>query len=334
MQRRISFWVTVVVCGASSVARAEQFTLVDVSYTHSAETTSDSHYYVMLPSNTPADWTSPVDWSNGSVHLIVDVKTKPAGDAKTKMQVCFEGTPAYACTLQSPTYTTTGKVEWDSPFKDFWYGGEVDWSKGIKKVPLILKDDQNNKPAGDPKYMPTDLHVQVFLVSPGAKFAPPAAGSGGTGAAGVGGAGAGGRSAGAGAAGVAGAANGGSGGMSSRAGAGAAGRAGTGAGTAAATGGAGASGVGAVTAGRLATAGSSAGAGTAPGGAGAAGTRTPAAAPPTAGSIGTTTNAQTERPSESSGGCRTAGTGFAGVWPFAGLLAWVALRRRRKLAAR
>jgi uncharacterized protein (TIGR03382 family) len=335
MQRRISFWVAVMVCGASSVARADQFTLVDVSYTHSAETTSDSHYYVMLPADTPKDWTSPVDWSNGSVHLIVDVKTKPAGGAKTKMQVCFEGTPAYGCTLQSPTYTTTGKVEWDSPFKDFWYGGDVDWSKGIKKVPLILKDDQNNKPAGDPKYMPTDLHVQIYLVSPGAKFAPPAAGSGGTGASGTGAAGAGtggAAAAGTGAAGAAGAANGGSGasGRGAQAGAGAGGRAGTGAGTGAASGGTGAAGTAAAAAGRSASAGSTAGA--AAGSAGAAGTVTLPSTTPTAGSIGSTTSAQTERPSESSGGCRSAGTGLGGVWPFAGLLAWLALRRRRKLA--
>jgi hypothetical protein len=333
MQRRISFWVAVVLCGASSVARADQFTLVDVSYTHSADTTSDSHYYVMLPADTPKDWTKPVDWSNGSVHLIVDVKTKPPGDAKTKMQVCFEGTPAYQCTDQSPTYTTTGKVEWDSQFKNFWKGGELDWSKGIKKLPLILKDDQNNKPAGDPKYMPTDLHVQLYLVSPGAKFVPPAAGSGGTGAAGAGGAGSGAAGA-VGGTGAAGAANGGSGasgtgsqaGTASTAGTGAAGRAGTGAGTGAASGGTGASGTGAATAGRPATAGTSA-AGTAAGAAGAAGT--PPGAQPAAGSIGSMANAQSERPSESSGGCRSAGGSSDGAWLFAGLLAWFAMRRRR-----
>lgn len=170
---------------AAAPVRAEQFVLADVSYTHSAETTQDSHYYPELPADTPRDWTKPVDYAHGSVHVVLDVKTKPAGDAPTKFQLCFEGTPSYGCTAQSPTYTKIGRVEWDSPFSGFWYESTVDWAQGVKRMPLILKDDMNNKPAGDPKYMPTELHVQVTLVSAGAKFVappPPAAGSGGGGA--------------------------------------------------------------------------------------------------------------------------------------------------------
>jgi hypothetical protein len=135
MLHRIVLPVAVSILGLCSVARAEQFVLVDVSYTHSADTTKDSHFYVKPPANAPTDWTKPIDYSMGSVHIIVDVKTKPAGDTPTKFQICFEGTPSYACTLQSPTYTTTGRVEWDSPFKDFWYESTVDWSQGTKQIP-------------------------------------------------------------------------------------------------------------------------------------------------------------------------------------------------------
>jgi MYXO-CTERM domain-containing protein len=105
--------------------------------------------------------------------VLLEVKTKP-GATPTKFQICFEGTPSYACTDQSPTYTAPGTYQWTTPFSNFYFGGDVDWSKGINKVALILKDTNNNKPQGDPKYVPTDLHVEVAIVSPGASYVPPA----------------------------------------------------------------------------------------------------------------------------------------------------------------
>jgi hypothetical protein len=166
---------------AITVAHADQVVVTDVTYTHSADTTSDSHYHMNPRAGTPSNWTSPVDYIKGSVHILLEVKTKPAGDTPTKFQICFEGTPSYGCTTQSPTYTKPGKYEWTSTFasdKGFYYGGDVDWSKGVNQIALILKDTMNNKPAGDPKYMPTDLHVEVALLSEGASYvAPPAAGA-------------------------------------------------------------------------------------------------------------------------------------------------------------
>jgi hypothetical protein len=327
MLQRICLSVAGVLLGLCSVARAEQFVLVDLDYTHSADTTKDSHYYVKLPADTPKDWTKPADYSTGSVHLIVDVKTKPAGDAKTQFQVCFEGTPSYGCTLQSPTYTKVGRVEWDSPFKDFWYESTVDWSKGIKAMPLILKDDANNKPAGDPKYMPTDLHVQVTLVSAGSKFvAPPAAGSGGAGGA-VAGAGVGGAAAGAGGRGGAGA--GASGSAGSQPGAAGAAVAGSSAMAAAASG---TGGTSASVAGRASVAGASAST------AGKSSQSVAGAASPgstgTAGATGTSTNNQTAAgdtaSASDSGGCRAAGSGASGAWPLAAAFAYFANARRRK----
>jgi hypothetical protein len=154
-------------------ARADQFVVTDVTYTHSGQTTSDSHYRVNPAAGSPTNWKSPVDYSMGSVHVRLEVKTKP-GATPTKFQICFEGTPSYACTNQSQTYTTTGTYEWTTPFSAFYFGGEVDWSAGAKKVALILKDTENNKPQGDPLYVPTDLRVEVTVISKGASFiAPP-----------------------------------------------------------------------------------------------------------------------------------------------------------------
>ncbi|HKP55401.1 MAG TPA: hypothetical protein VJV78_01700 [Polyangiales bacterium] len=295
-----------------SLAHAEQFVLVDVSYTHSADTTKDSHYYPKLAADTPKDWTKPVDYSKGSVHIILDVKTKPAGDTPTKFQICFEGTPSYGCTAQSPTYTKTGRVEWDSPFSGFWFESTVDWSQGIKQMPLILKDTMNNKPAGDPKYMPTDLRVQVILLSAGAKFAPPP-------------------EAGSGAAGAAGAANGGAG-----AGSGAAGMPAGGAGTGAAGSKAGAGGAtgkaGSPAAGASSPAGRSAASGgmtgsTPTAGATPSNTTAGTASPAPAGS-GSTSSAQTAADSGEDSGCRSAGTSNQAAWTLCALLLYLALRRR------
>jgi MYXO-CTERM domain-containing protein len=161
---------TLLVCAAS--ARAEQFVVTDVSYTHTGETTSDSHYRVNPAAGTPSNWQSPINYGTGSAHVRLEVKTKP-GATPTKFQVCFEANPSYACTNQSPTYTTTGTYEWTTPFADFYYGGTVNWNEGVDQVALILKDTNNNKPQANPMYVPTDLRVVVTIISPGASFVPP-----------------------------------------------------------------------------------------------------------------------------------------------------------------
>ncbi|HEY6879871.1 MAG TPA: hypothetical protein VI299_17705 [Polyangiales bacterium] len=157
-------------------ARADQFIVADETYTHSAQTTSDSHYRVAPKAGTPADWTKPTDYAKGSAHVLLEVKTKPS-DTPTKFQICFEGTPTYACTDQSPTYTKPGKYEWTTPFARFYQGDgmQMNWANGVTKVALILKDDKNNKPQGDPKFVPTDLHVEVAIVSADDSYHPPAA---------------------------------------------------------------------------------------------------------------------------------------------------------------
>ncbi|HVZ32256.1 MAG TPA: hypothetical protein VG963_07520 [Polyangiaceae bacterium] len=169
---------------ASDKARAEQFIAVDVTYTHAADTTTDSHYYVDPSPSTPANWKAPVDYASGSVHVLLQVKTKPT-NAPTRFQVCFEGTPQFSCTDQSPVYTTTGEYEWTTAFSNFYQPSGVDWSKGVKRIPLILKDTNNNKPQGDPQYVPTDLRVEVAVLSPGAKYMKPTQDAGAAGDAGA-----------------------------------------------------------------------------------------------------------------------------------------------------
>ncbi|MFM2417315.1 MAG: hypothetical protein RL385_2038, partial [Pseudomonadota bacterium] len=122
--------VTVGALAYAPMARAEQVILADVRYVHDSTTTTDSHFRMAPSVGTPSDWTRPVDFSQGSVFVRLDVKTKPSGDAPTRFQICFEGTPSYACTDQSPVYTRTGTYAWTTPFSRFYIGNgvNVDWA--------------------------------------------------------------------------------------------------------------------------------------------------------------------------------------------------------------
>ena len=165
---------------ASSTARADQFVVVDSTWEHTPDL-ADSHYRVPPLAGTPADWKSPVDYASGKAYVHLEVFTKPT-DQPTKFQVCFEATPTYACTDQSPTYTTVGVVDWETPFSNFWSppGESVDWSLGTKKIAIILKDTKNGKPSADnvgadtaALYTPTKVHMVVTIVAPGSTYVPP-----------------------------------------------------------------------------------------------------------------------------------------------------------------
>src|SRR6218665_2036726 len=81
----------------SAAAQAEQFVLFDTTFTFTKEEAdnskpSPSHYYVKsdrLNPQRPKDWTAPVDYRNGTVHLRLEVLDKPAGNAPTTWSVCY-----------------------------------------------------------------------------------------------------------------------------------------------------------------------------------------------------------------------------------------------------
>src|SRR6476646_3081463 len=89
------------VCMASlllpSMAVGEQFVLFDTTFTYTKEDAdnakpSKSHYYVrgkMLNADRPKDWTTPVDYRNGTVHIRLEVLEKPEGSAPTTWSLCY-----------------------------------------------------------------------------------------------------------------------------------------------------------------------------------------------------------------------------------------------------
>ena len=85
------------VLGCATSSRAEQFVLFDVTFPYTKSDAdnakpSPSHYYVKsdrLNAERPKDWTAPVDYRNGTVHVRLEVIEKPAGSEPTTWSVCY-----------------------------------------------------------------------------------------------------------------------------------------------------------------------------------------------------------------------------------------------------
>lgn len=178
MRRTISA-IAIAIGSWSSSAAAAQLVVFDAMWEHTANI-RDSHYYPRL-NRVPASWVSPVNYSTGSAHVHLEVLTKPTRTL-TKFQVCFEGTPTYACTAQSDSYATTGTLRWATPFSAMWVPpmATMNWANGVERVAVILKDTANGKPSADnvgdaeaAKYMPTRVRMVVTLVTQGSTYVPP-----------------------------------------------------------------------------------------------------------------------------------------------------------------
>ena len=165
-----------------------QFVLFDVEFTYTKEQAdhskpSKSHYYVKsdrLNPLTPTDWTSPVDYRNGSVHIRLEVLEKPAGNFPTTWTLCYipnEGQGnGYGCT-STGIYTKKGIYELDVPMTSFWENESIIWSKGIKQMDLVIKDDSGGQGHAhrreDPEhYFPTKVRITMVQVAAGEKYDP------------------------------------------------------------------------------------------------------------------------------------------------------------------
>jgi hypothetical protein len=173
----------------SSRAHAEQFVLLDLTYEATAANTTDSLFPGTPPTNVPKNLKSPIDYASGTAHVRFEVLSKPSA-AKTLYNICFENASNYACMGYPPAYTATGTYNFSGAFSSFWQGNLVDWSMGISRVQLILKDETEVKVQGNAMFYPTKIHVTITIVAPGSTYVPPdapAAGTGGSSASGAGG---------------------------------------------------------------------------------------------------------------------------------------------------
>ncbi len=168
------------------LAHAEQFVLFDVTFTYTKQDAdnskpSKSHYYVkgdQLNPNRPKDWTSPVDYRNGTVHIRAEVLEKPPGGAKTTWTLCYipnkgQGN-GYGCT-GTGLYTTPGVYELDVPMTSWWQNEGIVWTEGIKQMDLVIKDDSGggghaHKRPDHERFFPTKMRITMVQVSKGSTY--------------------------------------------------------------------------------------------------------------------------------------------------------------------
>ena len=171
---------------STTLCHADQFVLFDVTFTFTKDDAfnakpNQSHYYVKgdkLNPERPKDWTAPVDYRNGTVHMRLEVLEKPAGGQPTTWSVCYIPNKGqnhgYGC-IGTGAYNSTGIVERDIEMTSFWQNNDIVWSEGIKEMHLVIKDDHNmhaHKLPDPDKFFPTKVRMTLIQVSKGAKYDP------------------------------------------------------------------------------------------------------------------------------------------------------------------
>ena len=166
--------------------RATQFVLFDVTFTYTKEDAdnskpSPSHYYVkgdLLNQERPKDWTSPVDYRNGTVHTRIEVLEKPEGGEPTQWNLCYIPNKGqkngYGCTTTG-VYKEKGVHEQDISMTKFWQNDSIVWSEGIRQMDLVIKDNKNlhaHKRPDPEKFFPTKVRITMVQVAAGAKYDP------------------------------------------------------------------------------------------------------------------------------------------------------------------
>jgi len=173
---------------ASTIGRAQQFVLFDVTFTYTKQdadnsTPSKSHYYVRgdkLNPDRPRDWTSPVDYRNGTVHIRTEVIDKPDGGEPTTWTLCYipnrgQGN-GYGCT-GTVLYREKGVYEQDVPMTSWWENKSIVWTEGIKQMDLVIKDNSGgsghaHKRADHEKFFPTKMRITMIQVPAGSTYDP------------------------------------------------------------------------------------------------------------------------------------------------------------------
>ncbi|HEX3698324.1 MAG TPA: hypothetical protein VH374_23330 [Polyangia bacterium] len=168
-------------CLVAGAAQAQQIVAFDVTYTASTTTTKDAHFDVKPRADQPADWTSPINYSTGTVYIHQEVTSKPSAQ-DTMVDICFDGDlEGYGC-IGTDFYTTTGAHETVEKMSTMWQYNKVAWNKKRTLFQLIVKDRGNHNgglPVSD--FMPTTMRIVLTVVPTGGTYVPPASSTGGDG---------------------------------------------------------------------------------------------------------------------------------------------------------
>lgn len=185
---RFARTVALLFLAAPAVSRADQFVLFDVTFKYTKENAdnakpSKSHYYVkgdLINPKRPRDWTAPVDYRNGTVHIRTEIINKPAGGEPTTWTLCYIPNKGrgngYGCT-GTALFREAGVYEQDVSMTKFWENDAIVWSEGIKQMDLVIKDGSGggghaHKRKDAEKFFPTEVRITMVQVSAGAKYDP------------------------------------------------------------------------------------------------------------------------------------------------------------------
>jgi hypothetical protein len=157
----------------SSTVCAQQFVLVDSTYTATTQNTKDSQYPIAPLPAAPASWKTPVDYAGGgSIYVRFEVLERPS-TLSTLANVCFETASTLTCEPYPPPFTNKGVFTASGKINLFWQYSVFDWTKKLDRVYVVLKDANENLVQGNSQYYPTKMHVTVTVVPPGKSYVPP-----------------------------------------------------------------------------------------------------------------------------------------------------------------
>ena len=178
--KKLPITLVLLALGMATSVFADQFVLFDATFDLTKEEAdkTKSHLFVkkeMRNKDMPTDWTAPVDYRNGTIHLRLEVLEKPAGDEATTWSVCYIPNKGqkngYGCT-NTPKYTKAGVYENDVKMTEFWENDSIIWSEGIKMMSLVIKDTSGGKGHAHnrkdaEKFFPTKVRFTLVQVSKG-----------------------------------------------------------------------------------------------------------------------------------------------------------------------
>lgn len=167
---------------------SQQFILFDVLFNYTkanadSSKPSKSHFYVkneLINPNRPKDWTSPIDYRNGKVHIRLEVIEKAPGDAPTTWTLCYIPIKGqknnYGCTTTG-LYKAVGIYESEVAMTSFWENESIIWSEGIKQMDLVIKDDSGgqghaHKRIDHERYFPSKVRITMVQVAKGEIYDP------------------------------------------------------------------------------------------------------------------------------------------------------------------
>ena len=170
----------------SLAQKNNQFVLFDVQFEYTKDDADNSlprksHFYVKnkrINANRPTNWTSPIDYRNGKVHIRIEVLEKAPGNFPTVWTLCYipnkgQGN-GYGCT-NTPIYTDTGIYEQEVDMTSFWENESIIWSEGIKQMDLVIKDNSGgqghaHKRADWQHFFPTKVRITMIQIPHGETY--------------------------------------------------------------------------------------------------------------------------------------------------------------------